>query len=129
MSDILAFLPFKLVVYFFYEMALKRTRIILPYLGSKGKIKGVVENNPHPKKSWVFATNSKELSSFSILWLSNPCICLIKCRGTRVSNRLLPLSPFHCAIIANKEAIKYSRNCAELRGISCNGFTFPSKIQ
>ena len=27
---------------------------------------------------------------------------------------LLPLSPFHCAIIAKKEAIKYLRNFAEL---------------
>ena len=39
----------------------------------------------------------------------------------RVSNRnsiarncaLLPHAPFHCAIIANKEAIKYSRNCVQ----------------
>ena len=35
----------------------------------------------------------------------------------------------NCAIIANKEAIKHSRNCAELRGIACNGIAFPSKNQ
>ena len=35
----------------------------------------------------------------------------------------------NCAIIVNKEAIKYWRNCAELRVIACNGIAFPSKNQ
>ena len=35
----------------------------------------------------------------------------------------------NCAIIANKEAIKYWRNCAELRVIACNGIAFYTFMQ